>query len=230
MATKIIRPGRSTIRSSPVSTRLRWQKLFLRIWSLQLADSGLIDLDRPLYNYLPKPLPEYPNYTDLAGDDRWKLITARMCLDHTTGFPNWRFLNPHDNNKLEIFFTPGTRYAYSGEGLVLLQLAIETITGRSLETLARDKIFTPLGMTRTSYLWQAAFESDYAVGHDLNGNSLPKNRRKTANAAGSMETTIADYTRFVAAVLRGKQQQMFATPNPHLFQTRIPFPGHDHDG
>ena len=70
---------------------------------MQLVDEGKIDLDKPLYTYLPKPLPEYDNYKDLADDDRYKLITARMCLDHTTGFPNWREGNPHNNNKLEIF-------------------------------------------------------------------------------------------------------------------------------
>ncbi|HMH23016.1 MAG TPA: serine hydrolase domain-containing protein [Puia sp.] len=171
---------------------------------MQLVDKGLLDLDKPLYAYLPKPLPEYDNYKDLAGDDRWKLITARHCLDHTTGFPNWREFNPRDNKKLEIFFTPGERYAYSGEGLYLLQLVVETITGKGLEALAREQIFGPFAMTRTSYVWQPSFETNYAMGHDLNMDPLPKRRRKTANAAGSMETTVADYTRFVAAVMQGK--------------------------
>jgi len=168
---------------------------------IQLVDEGLIDLDKPLYNYLPKPLPEYDNYKDLAADDRWKQITARDCLDHTTGFPNWRQFNPRDNKKLEIFFTPGTRYAYSGEGIYLLQLVVETVTKRSLEDLAQEKIFKPFGMRHTSFVWQPTFETDYALGHDFNGDILAKNRRKSANAAGSMETTIADYTRFMKAVM-----------------------------
>jgi len=171
---------------------------------MQLVDEGAIDLDKPLYTYLPKPLPAYDNYKDLAGDDRWKLITARDCLDHTTGFPNWREFNPHDNNKLEIFFTPGQRFAYSGEGIYLLQFVVETVTGRSLESLAVEKIFRPFGMTRTSFLWQPRFETDYANGHDMNGDTIAKSRSKTQNAAGSMETTIADYTRFVAGVMQGK--------------------------
>ena len=172
---------------------------------MQLADKGLIDLDKPLYTYLPKPLPEYEDYKDLAGDERWKLITARDCLNHTTGFPNWRQFNPHDNNKLEIFFTPGSRYAYSGEGIYLLQLVVETVTKKNLEKLAQENIFKPFAMKRTSYLWQPSFNSDYALGHDMNGDTLPKHKRKTANAAGSMETTAADYTRFMAAVMRGKR-------------------------
>jgi CubicO group peptidase (beta-lactamase class C family) len=171
---------------------------------MQLVDEGLIDLDKPVYTYLRKPIPEYANYKDLAGDDRWKLITARHCLDHTTGFPNWRQFNPHDNKKLEIFFTPGERYAYSGEGLYLLQLVVGTITGRQLEDLAQEKVFKPLGMTRTSFLWQPSFENNYAVGHDMNDDIMPKDKRTEANAAGSMETTIADYTRFIAAVMQGK--------------------------
>jgi CubicO group peptidase (beta-lactamase class C family) len=171
---------------------------------MQLVDEKKIDLDKPLYTYLPKPLPEYDNYKDLSGDDRWKLITARHCLDHSTGFPNWRSLNPRDNKKLEIFFTPGSRYAYSGEGLFLLQMVIEQITDRSLEDLAREKIFIPFGMQRTSFVWQQSFEPDFAVGHDMSGDILPKYKSTASNAAGSMETTIADYSRFIAALLQGK--------------------------
>jgi len=171
---------------------------------MRLVDKGLIDLDKPIYTYLPKPLPEYANYKDLAGDERWKLITARNCLAHTTGFPNWRDFNPHNNKKLEIFFTPGERYAYSGEGLYLLQLVVETITGKQLEELAQENIFQPLGMRRTSFLWQPAFETNYAVGHDMNEDTMAKSKPTKANAAGSMETTIVDYTRFIEALMQGK--------------------------
>ena len=62
---------------------------------LSLVRQGILNLDKPLYEYLDKPLPGYPKYTDTHGDDRWKLITARMCLSHTTGFANWRFLTPN---------------------------------------------------------------------------------------------------------------------------------------
>jgi CubicO group peptidase (beta-lactamase class C family) len=171
---------------------------------MQLVDEGKIDLDKPLYGYLPKPLPDYENYKDLQGDDRWMLITARNCLDHTTGFPNWRQLNPHGNSKLEIFFKPGERYAYSGEGIYLLQFVTETITGQTLEELAQEKIFLPFGMYRTSFLWQPSFETDYAVGHNAKEDTLHKRRSKKMNAAGSMETTVADYSRFMAAVMQGK--------------------------
>ncbi|MBS1605727.1 MAG: beta-lactamase family protein, partial [Bacteroidetes bacterium] len=190
---------------------------------MQLVGEGVIDLDKPLYTYLPKPIPEYPNYKDLAGDDRWRLITARHCLSHTTGFPNFRWFNPHGNNKLELFFTPGSRYAYSGEGLVLLQLVVETVTGRSLEELARQRIFEPYGMRRTGYVWRTVFGEDYAVGHTADGDSLPKKRRDKPNAAGSLETTIADYTRFLAAVMQrrgisAKAWEEMVTPQIAIYE------------
>jgi CubicO group peptidase (beta-lactamase class C family) len=170
---------------------------------MQLVDQKRIDLDKPLYQYLPKPLPEYTGYQDLQRDDRWKLITARHCLSHTTGFPNWRFLNPNGSKKLEFFFIPGSRYAYSGEGLYLLQMVIEVITGRGLEELAREHVFNPLGMTRSGFIWQPVFDSDYANGHSVDEDSFAVKKRSEANAGGSMQTTITDYTNFIAAVLRG---------------------------
>jgi CubicO group peptidase (beta-lactamase class C family) len=169
---------------------------------MQLVDEGVLNLDKPVYQYLPKPLPEYNEYKDLAGDDRCKKITARMTLDHTTGFPNWRWFE--DDQKLKIHFEPGSRYAYSGEGLVLLQLVVETITKRPLEELMRERVFQPLGMTRTSMVWTSAFESDYANGYDEEDKSLGPQKRKRAGAAGSMLTTPADFATFMQAVLQGK--------------------------
>src|SRR5580704_1267730 len=49
---------------------------------MQLVQDKIIDLDKPVYEYLPKPLPDYKNYQDLAGDERYKKITARVLLDH----------------------------------------------------------------------------------------------------------------------------------------------------
>jgi len=182
--------------------------------AMKLVDDGILDLDKPVYEYLPKPLPEYPKYADLADDPRYKRITARMLLSHTSGFPNWRFLE--DDRKLKIHFEPGTRFAYSGEGIDLLQLVVETITGKPLEDLMQSRIFARFGMTRTSMVWRDGFESDYANGYDEYGHSLGPDKRKNADAAGSMVTTITDFSRFMLAVSEGKglrsktREQMFS--------------------
>ena len=114
---------------------------------LQLAEQGTLDLDKPIYQYLAKPLPEYPRYADLAADPRYKSITARMLLSHTSGFANWRVFE--DDRKLKIHFAPGSRFAYSGEGIDLLQLVVETITKMGLADLMQERVFQPLGMTRS---------------------------------------------------------------------------------
>jgi CubicO group peptidase (beta-lactamase class C family) len=167
-----------------------------------LADEMVLDLDRPLCQYLAKPLPEYPGYSDLATETRWRAITARMVLSHTTGLPNWRWQNP--DKKLTIMFDPGTHFSYSGEGYCYLQFIVESLTGRGLEDLAREKVFVPLGMERSSYLWQPRFEGAFAV--DLEGipPAFREKIRTEANAAGSLLTTAADYARFLMAAMNGK--------------------------
>ncbi len=177
---------------------------------LKLADEMVLDLDRPLCEYLSKPLPEYPGYSDLARETRWRAITARMVLSHTTGFPNWRWQNP--DKKLTILFNPGARFSYSGEGYCYLQFIVESLTGRGLEDLAREKVFIPLGMGRSSYVWQPRFDGAVAV--DLEG--IPpvfrEKIRTEANAAGSLLTTAADYARFLLAAMKGNglRQATFA--------------------
>ena len=169
---------------------------------LQLVEEGRFDLDKPVYQYLPKPLPEYSHYSDLDGDERYKKITTRMLLDHTSGFPNWRRFN--DDKKLHIHFEPGSRFAYSGEGIALLQLIVETVTRRPLADLMRERVFQPLAMTRTSMVWSWRFEGDHANGYDEQENSLGPQRRWKADSAGSMLTTPADFALFVQAIMQGQ--------------------------
>jgi CubicO group peptidase (beta-lactamase class C family) len=169
---------------------------------MQMVDLKVIDLDKPVYEYLPKPLPEYEKYADLANDPRYKRITARMLLDHTSGFPNWRWLE--DDRKLKIHFDPGARYAYSGEGIDLLQLEIETVTHQPLEMLMQEYVFQPFGMKRTSMLWQPRFESDFANGYDEYQRSLGPHRWTRADAAGSMNITITDLAKLLEAVMKGR--------------------------
>jgi len=108
---------------------------------LKLVDQGKLGLDVPLTKYLLKPYVE--------GDDRLQQITARFVLSHRTGFPNWR-----GNDPLKIYFTPGERFSYSGEGMVYLQKVVEQITGKPLNDYMQEAVFAPLGMTSSSYVWR----------------------------------------------------------------------------
>ena len=116
---------------------------------MKLVDLEKIDLDKPLVEYLENPLysyefqHDYENYKDSKTDKRYEKITARMCLSHTTGFPNWRYIGKYgiDMEKaLKIEFEPGTFYSYSGEGIQLLQFVVEQITKKGLEELAQEYV------------------------------------------------------------------------------------------
>ena len=164
-----------------------------------LAEERIIELDRPLQDYLSEALPDYPAYADLEGDERYKQITARMALSHSIGFPNYRWLT--EDGRLSFLFEPGTGFNYSGEGIQLLQMVVEETTGQDLQELAQRKVFEPLGMSRSSYVWQPAYEDNCAVPHDEFGRPKRMDRRTGADAAGSMVTTASDYARFVTALL-----------------------------
>jgi len=186
---------------------------------LKLVEQGTLDLDQPIVSYLPRPLPEYDRYRDLGADTRYRQITLRMLLDHSSGLPNWRWLT--DDSKLRIFFPPGSRFAYSGEGIDLAQMVVETGTGHSVEDLMREQIFQPLGMTRTGMSWRAQFDDDYANGYDEHGKSLGPQRRSRPDAAGGLLTTLHDYALFVQAVLRGKLLHGKSTAQMFAPQIRI---------
>ncbi|MFD2920703.1 serine hydrolase domain-containing protein [Terrimonas rubra] len=177
---------------------------------MKLVEEKIIDLDKPLYQYLAKPIPDYPYFSDLKNDDRWKLITGRMCLSHTTGLPNVRWFDPITSawdsaGVIKIYFKPGSKYAYSGEGFKLLQLVIEEITKKNIDQLAEEKIFKPFGMHRTGYIWHESFGDDnVAVGHMDNGDIDMKRKRTEPVAGGSLVTTIADYARFIENVMQQK--------------------------
>lgn len=178
----------------------------------QLATEGIIDLDKPLQDYLDKPLPDYEfqkewrGYKDLMNDKRYEHITARMCLSHTTGFPNWRWMTKENDffreGKIRFLIDPGTRYSYSGEGINLLQFVIEKITGKGLEELTQERVFKPLQMDMTSYIWREKFDNQFCNGHTSEEKVIPKDKEDEANAAGSMETTLEDYSKFIEHILK----------------------------
>ena len=162
---------------------------------LKLYDKGLIDLDTPLTEY----------YTDkkLKDDPNVGLITARMCLSHTTGLPNWG----RSGKPLRTQFKPGTGYRYSGEGIQYLQRTIEHITGKSLEEIMQEEVIQPLGLSHSSFIYQDRLAEYYATGHAGSTGMIPSKMRKfaSAKAAYSMLTTSKDYAQFVQkAILEGQ--------------------------
>lgn len=174
---------------------------------MQLVDEGRLDLDRPISEYLKRPLPEYPTenkyapWVDLAGDDRWRSITTRHLLTHSVGFANFAFVEP--DGKLRFHFNPGTRYAYSGEGMILLQFVIERGLGIDVGEEMQRRVFDRFDMKNTSMIWRPDFSANLADGWRMDGTVERHDERSKVRAAGSMDTTIADMALFATGYVRG---------------------------
>jgi CubicO group peptidase (beta-lactamase class C family) len=168
---------------------------------LQLVDEGRLDLDRSIAALLPRPLPAYEDYTDLAGDERWRALTPRILLTHTSGFANFRWLEA--DRRLRFHHHPGSRYGYSGEGFYILQLVLEQALGLDVGKEMQTRVFDRFGMRNTSMAWRPDFAANLADGYALDGSMEPHDERSSASAAGSMDTTIADQVRLWAGIVRG---------------------------
>ena len=160
---------------------------------LKLVDNGKLDLDTPLVKYLP-------GRYDVGDDPRLDQITARHVLSHTSGFPNWR---PGGDKTLKMYFSPGDRFSYSGEGFVYLSKVVEHITGESQQAFIKRTVFDPLDMMSSDLVWRNDYESLKTFTHDWVGGVSGRRKPDKTNAAASLQTTANDYAKFVIAMLNG---------------------------
>jgi CubicO group peptidase (beta-lactamase class C family) len=182
---------------------------------MKLCDRGVLSLDAPLTKY---------SSMRLLDDPRVDSITVRRVLSHTTGLPNFR----SSSRPLAFAFTPGKGWLYSGEAYWYLQSVITQLLGRvdpdrcstfeaDLRVCATDigdylktNVLTPFGMTASGYVWNAAYDTRAARGHDQNGNVRNPPRRATAveaaryAAIGGLHTTATEYMRFLLEILDPK--------------------------
>ena len=189
-------------------------KPIVALLAVQLVQEGLLDLDRPLVEYLGRDyLPDQPAH---------RRITAHMALTHRTGLQNWRPGYDEMGGPLALMFPPGSEYTYSGEGILFLQRALEAITGQPLERLVQAWLFTPLGLARTSFVWSEALEADLASGHREDGGFKERTRYRKANGAYSLYTTPTEYARLLMLLMRSQilGKRAFTPPSIELLFAR----------
>jgi CubicO group peptidase (beta-lactamase class C family) len=167
---------------------------------LKLVEQGKLALDAPVVTYLPQgyrhqfdPLKAQPS--ELVTDPRLQAITVRMVLNHTSGLPNWA------SGPLTFDSAPGTKWNYSGEGYVLLQRAVEEVTGEPLDRFMRAQVFEPLAMHHSGYVWNEGLAQSLLSGTKANGAPRATMDLKKPNAAFSLYATAADYGQFLVKVL-----------------------------
>lgn len=165
------------------------------------VDEGRLDLDKPLYEYLP--------YPDIAHDERYKKITARMVLSHRSGFPNWR--TDFADDQLFIEFEPGTDFLYSGEGYMYLSKVlkeIEQTDWEGLEAIFQQKVARPMGLDHTVFIQDAYSKANKAEPYDENGDWISWENNPDSifqyefRAPASIHSEALDFSKWMLAIMR----------------------------
>lgn len=168
---------------------------------LRLARRGVLDIDKPLYTYFMDKEVDY-------SDSRYKLLTARMVLNHCSGWPNWR---SDSNELLEFNFIPGTQSGYSGEGYHYLKRVIGyllNVSDRKLNEYFQQEIADPLHTEVMSFFWQDTLSNIKAYGH-RNGiptDNGPQGNPEIFDAAGGLHTTAEAYAKFIVELMDKDQE------------------------
>ncbi|RYH06767.1 serine hydrolase [Tropicimonas sp. IMCC6043] len=175
---------------------------------LKLAEEGRIDLDAPIETYLG-------GWTLPPSEFDHSKVTARTILAHGAGLSKGgdsgvdlgevppSLLEAVDGATMEygpvrVSHPPGEAYHYSSKGFVLLEMAVETVTGEVFSDYVTREILRPLGMNSTAFGWTPELEARAAWGHDWFGNPLPHYKHAT-KAQGGLVATADDVARFLAA-------------------------------
>jgi CubicO group peptidase (beta-lactamase class C family) len=200
---------------------------------MKLVEKKEIDLDTPLSKYDPALFAD--------GDDRFRIITARHVLSHSTGLPNWR----NESEPFGFNFDPGKDYRYSGEGFYLLQTVITHLKGETnpdqcgnfemgVKVCATDigdymdqNVLTPLGMTSSHYIWSEARSKNSSAAHDENekvvskGHQGPLDMARYASAGGLL-TNATDYSKFLISLFNAKDNDEYRLSSPTVSQMLTP--------
>lgn len=183
-------------------------KMFTAVAILQLVQSGKLDLKAPLGNYLT----DYPN-KDVAAK-----VTIEQLLSHTGGTGDI-FGPEFEKNRLELktlqdyvklygnrglAFEPGSRWAYSNYGFLLLGVLIEKVSGQSYYDYVRDHIFKPAGMTGTASEPEEQLVAERSIGYTrFIGDGLKPNTDTLpyrGTSAGGGYSTVEDLLKFATAL------------------------------
>ena len=164
---------------------------------MKMVEEGVLDLDTPLYKYLP--------YNEIEDDKRHQQITARMALSHASGLPNGRI-----NGKIELLFDPGTDFEYSGIGYNYLSKVLQKLldkTPQEMEVLFQEIVARPLKIPHASFVKNDYALKHKAMAHNTDGvieNSTPWWSENRFNTSGALHTEAISYAKFLIALMEGQ--------------------------
>jgi CubicO group peptidase (beta-lactamase class C family)/D-alanyl-D-alanine dipeptidase len=187
-------------------------KLFTDLALMQLVEQGKLDLDAPITKILPDFTPKNP--LDVP-------ITLRHLMSHRSGLvrepPIGHYFDPtspsladvlRSLNATTLVYKPGTRSKYSNAGVTVVGAAVEKVVGEPFPAIVKRGIFTPLGMTRSSFQPDADLAQQMAVGmmwsYDNQTIANPTFLLGTG-PAGNLVSTVSDLGKFLSMLFaKGK--------------------------
>ena len=188
-------------------------KPFVATAIMQLVEKGKMDLDKKLTHYLP--------YFKMK-DPRYKAITIRHVLTHTSGIPDvkdyeWdkpqyddgaaeRYARSFGNVSLD--FAPGTKQNYSNAAFDIMAAVIAKVSGTTFENYMKQNIFKPIGMVNSTFLKPEVPKKLATASHELDKNLkmavrpvYPYNRRHAPSS--TLHSNIHDMLLWAKMYLNG---------------------------
>jgi CubicO group peptidase (beta-lactamase class C family) len=210
-------------------------KMFTSVAIAQLVEKGKMSFDDPLSKFIP----DFPNA------EAAKKIQIKHLLSHTAGLGGY-FSDRYDNlsreklrtvddmmnlarqDEKELRFEPGSRWAYSNTGMLVLGKVIEVVSGQSYFAYVRDNIYKPAGMTNTDSYELDLVNPNLAVGYHkhFNDTGIEWSNNVFAHVMkggpqGGGYSTVEDLLKFDQALRSGKllssdNFKLLTSPKPDL--------------
>lgn len=170
-------------------------KMYLLNLVYKMVEEGTLDLDKPMYKYLENKRLEH--------DPRYKLITPKMIINHTSGLENWQWMN--DKNVLEILSNPGEKFVYSGEGYHYLADVIASILNEPYQSYLPRLVLTPEGLSNTKLNYTLTdSSSNISRGHNYAGKTLDKWITNEPWPASSVHTNAKSFSTLLLNMFNGQ--------------------------
>lgn len=181
-------------------------KMYVAAAIMLLVEDGKVSLDKPVTLYLP----EFK-----MADDRYKAITVRMLLNHTSGMPGTQNANSFsfkydDNMKRETMNTlarahlkhaPGAMAAYCNDGFTLAEMIVERVSGRKYMDFLNERIFKPLGLKNTGMGLGEIKGKPVALYYEPETGKVHPLEAISILGAGGLSSTAVELCRFTDSLL-----------------------------
>ena len=198
-------------------------KSFTSILLLQAQEEGLLDLQKPVTDYLP--------WFEVQSD--YSPITLHHLLTHSSGLPmgtdqETESLGEVWNlRQVKTAYAPGEHFYYSNVGYKTLGLVLEKVYGQPYAALVREKILNPLGMQNTFPAIVNANRPRYVQAYASLFDDRPFNRAyplvpahwlETSTADGCISSTPEDLARYARMLLNRGQYEQGSLLSPQSFE------------